>query len=72
MAKARTLTSQILNLALASTKSYKVAVDHLGVAEAHAGPHCDIMGIYGTVKVENGLPLGQDACWKEHEPSENA
>ena len=75
MAKARTLTSQILDLALASRtslKSYKVAVDHLAVAEAHAGPQCDIMGIYGAVRVENGLPFSQEGCWKEHEPSGNA
>lgn len=75
MAKAGALTSQILDLALASKtslKSYKVAVDHLAVAEAHAGPHCDIMGIYGAVRVENGLPFGQEECWREHEPSGNA
>ena len=57
VAKARTLTSQILELALASMtplKTYKVAVDHLVVAEAHAGPHCDIMGIYEAVRVESG------------------
>ena len=72
VAKARSLTFQILELALASStslKSYKVAADHLAVAEAHAGPHCDIMGIYGAVRVESGLPFGQKACRKEHEPS---
>ena len=72
VAKAKALTSQILDLALASMtslKSYKVAVDHLAVAEAHAGPHCDIMGIYGAVRVESGLPFGKGGCLKEHEPS---
>ena len=29
-----------------SLTSYRVAVDHLAVVEAHAGPHCDMMGIY--------------------------
>ena len=73
--KARTLTSKILDLALASMtslKSYKVAVDHLAVAEAHAGPQCDIMGIYGAVRVENGLPFSQEECWEEHKPSGDA
>lgn len=61
VAKARILTSQVLELALASTtslKSYKVAADHLAIAEAHAGPHYDV-GIYGAVRVESGLPFGQ-------------
>lgn len=74
VAKARTLTSQILELVLASTtslKSYKVATDHLAVAEAHAGPQCDIMGIYGAVRVESGLPFEQEGCRGEHEPSGN-
>ena len=72
MVKARALTSQILDLALASMtslKSYKVAMDHLAVAEAHAGPHCDIMGIYGAVRVESGLPFYHGGIPKEHEPS---
>ncbi|KAL6712851.1 hypothetical protein ACLMJK_009563 [Lecanora helva] len=59
--KAKTLASRIQDLALASKtslKSYKVAVDHLTVAEAEAGPRCDIMGIYGAVRVESGLPFG--------------
>ena len=61
--KARALTGQIQELALASAtslKSYKVAADHLAAAEAEAGPHCDIMGIYGAVRVESGLPFGPE------------
>lgn len=60
VSKARTLTSHILGLASASgtsLKSYQVAVDHLAVAEAHAGSQSDIMGIYGAVRVESGLPF---------------
>ena len=75
VAKARSLTSQILELALGSTtslKSYKVAVDHLAVTEAHAGPRCDIMGIYGAVRVESGLPFELEGRGKKYEPSDNA
>ena len=57
---------------MTSLKSYKVATDHLAVAEAHVGPHCDIMGIYGAVRVESGLPFGKEVGLKEHEPSGDA
>lgn len=57
---------------MTSLKSYKVATDHLAVAEAHAGPHCDIMGIYGAVRVESGLPFRQENCRQEYEPLGNA
>lgn len=60
VAKANALTAQILELASASMtslNSYKVAIDHLRSAEAHAGPKSDIMGIYGAVRVESGLPF---------------
>ena len=50
---------------MTSLKSYKVAVDHLAVAEAHAGPRCDIMGIYGAVRVESDLPFEQEVRVKE-------
>ena len=58
VAKARALTSQILELASASKtslKSYEVAIERLASAEIHAGPECDILGIYGAVRVESGL-----------------
>ena len=57
---------------MTSLKSYKVAVDHLAVAEAHAGPRCDIMGIYGAVRVESGLPFEQEARGKKYELSNDA
>ena len=60
VAKARALTSQILGLASASKtslKSYEVAIERLATAEICAGPVCDIMGIYGAVRVESGLPF---------------
>ncbi len=56
-------------VSMTSLKLYKVAVDHLAVVEAHAGPHCDIMGIYGAVRVESGLPFEHGGSSKEHEPS---
>ena len=57
---------------MTSLKSYKVAVDHLAVAEAHAGPRCDIMGIYGAVRVESDLPFGQEERWKKYKSSDDA
>ena len=55
-----------------SVKSYNVAADHLAVAKAHARPHCDLMGIYGAVRVESGLPFRQEECLKEHETSRDS
>ena len=56
--KARGLASHVLGLAQASQvslPSYEVAVNHLAVAEKHAGPKGDITGIYGAVRIESGL-----------------
>ena len=72
VAKARALTSQILELASASRtslRSYKVAVDHLAAAEAHAGSQSDIMGVYGAVRVESGLPFGNADSPDEYAPN---
>ena len=58
--KARTLTSQILELAKAHgtvLKSYEIAINHLKVLEAHSGSESDITGIYGAVRLESGLPF---------------
>ena len=60
VAEARALTSQIIGLAAAcetSLKSYEVAMERLATAENHAGPEYDILGIYGAVRVESGLPF---------------
>lgn len=60
VSKARVLTAKVLALAKASNvslKSYEVAVEHLAVAEAHAGREGDITGIYGAIRVESGLPF---------------
>lgn len=62
--KARALTSKVLDLAKASNvslPSYEVAVNHLVVAEKHAGPNSDITGIYGAVRVESGLEFPNDS-----------
>lgn len=62
--KARALASHVLELAKASNtslKSYEVAVEHLASAEAHAGPGCDITGIYGAVRLESDLPFENKA-----------
>ncbi len=56
--KARDLASKALGLAEASKvslPSYEAAVNHLTVAEKHAGPKSDITGIYGAVRIESGL-----------------
>lgn len=58
--KARALTSRILQLAKSNgttLKSYEVAINHLSVAEAHVGSASDILGIYGAVRLESGLPF---------------
>ena len=58
VSSARALTSKVLGLAKNSNVSlpaYEVAVNHLAVAEKHAGPEGDITGIYGAVRVESGL-----------------
>lgn len=58
VSKARHLTSQVLDLAKASSvslKSYKVAVEHLETVETNAGSKGDITGIYGAVRVESQM-----------------
>jgi hypothetical protein len=58
--KAEALSSHVLALAKASgtsLKGYEVAVNHLAVAKGQAGPEGDILGIYGAVRVESGLPF---------------
>ena len=60
MAKARDLSSQVLELADSlntSLSAYRVGVDHMEVAEAHGGAKCDVTGIYGAIRVESGLPF---------------
>ena len=54
---------------MTSLKPYEVAVDPLMFVEAHGGSRCDIMGIYGAVRVESGLVFGQEGPRKEHESS---
>lgn len=64
VSKAQALTSQVLDLAKASNvslPSYEVAVNHLAVAEKHAGPNGDITGIYGAVRVESGLEFSNES-----------
>ncbi|KAH8588163.1 6-phosphogluconate dehydrogenase-like protein [Bisporella sp. PMI_857] len=59
VSKARSLTSHVLDLAKsagASVKAYEVAVEHLKVVETHVGSKADILGIYGAVRLESGLP----------------
>ncbi|KAF2266512.1 6-phosphogluconate dehydrogenase-like protein [Lojkania enalia] len=60
VSKALVLTSQVLNVAKAndvSLKSYEVAVKHLEDVQAHSGPSASILGIYGAVREESGLPF---------------
>jgi len=53
------LTSKILGVAKAtgtSLKSYEVAVKHLEDAKEHSGPNTSLLGVYGAVRKESGLP----------------
>ena len=57
---AQGLTSRVLGVAKStgtSLKSYEVVIDHLKDLEEHAGPSASIMGVYGTVRKESGLPF---------------
>ena len=58
VAKALKLSSDVLDLADSMNvplKGYKVGVEHMAVAQAHAGSDCDITSIYGAVRLESGL-----------------
>lgn len=60
VAKAQELAAEVLDLARQSNtvlKSYEVAIEHLHEAGSHAGLNSDITGIYGAVRLENGLPF---------------
>lgn len=39
-----------------SLKSYEVAVQHLEDAKKVSGPNTSLLGIYGVVREESGLP----------------
>ena len=74
VAKARTLTTHILELVSAfriSLKSYEVAAGHSETAEAHAGSTSDIAGKYGAVRVESGLPFRCAASLDDSAPNDN-
>ncbi len=68
--KARAVASKVLDLAKVSNvslPSYEVAVNHLAVAEKHAGPKADITCIYGAARVESGLDFLTNSDMKERE-----
>ena len=68
VAMAQNLAAEVLDLAGKSNttlKSYEVAIDHLHQAGSHAGLDSDITGIYGAVRMENGLPFRIDEPTKE-------
>lgn len=60
MVKALKLSTEVNRLAESfdmEIKGYQVGVQHMAVAQDHAGPKCDITSIYGAVRLESGLPF---------------
>jgi hypothetical protein len=56
---ALTLAGKVMGVAKAtgtSLKSYEVAVQHLEDAKKLAGPDTSLLGIYGAIREESGLP----------------
>jgi len=63
ISKALHLSSKVLNLAESvkvPLKGYKVGIETMVAAQAHAGPKCDILRIYGAIRMESGLPFEND------------
>jgi len=60
ISKALDLSSKVLNLAKSvnvQLKGYEVGIEHMAAAQAHAGPECDILSIYGAIRMESELPF---------------
>ena len=59
MAHALDVTSKVMGVAKSkgvALKSYETAIKHLEDVQEHSGPSASILGIYGAVRKESGLP----------------